>query len=167
MNGIIASIFLASSILNPTYPLINGLEVRGANEKSKIFFSKVEFQKAIISSEVGFSKSENMAYGPWQPISMISITENGGIWGGYGVQNKIELPFKAVAGFSFIPGIYARSKEVDLGGWLMFRSGIELEKHLSDLWTISIAYDHRSSGDLWKYNPGMETWQIRIGRSLD
>jgi hypothetical protein len=167
LNGIIASIFLASSVLHPTYPLTNGLEARVANEQNKFFFSKVEFQKAIISSEVGISKSQNIAYGPWQPVSMISITENGGVWGGYGIQTQIQLPYQMIIGFSFLPGVYAQSKEVDLGGWLMFRSGIELERHLSELWTISICYDHRSSGDLWEYNPGMETWQIRIGLSLD
>ena len=42
----------------------------------------------------------------------------------------------------------------------MFRSGIELEFKLDNLWNISFAYDHRSSGDIWKYNPGLETIKL-------
>ena len=56
--------------------------------------------------------------------------------------------------------------EEDLGGWIMFRSGIELEYTLNNDWKISIGYDHRSSGDIWEYNPGMETVKISIIRNM-
>ena len=49
----------------------------------------------------------------------------------------------------------------------MFRSGIEVGMKVNESWSISMAYDHRSSGDLWKYNPGLETWQIRVSHNLD
>ena len=68
--------------------------------------------------------------------------------------------------FDFFPGIYFQNNEVDLGGWLMFRSGIELEYSLNSDWKISIGYDHRSSGDLWKYNPGMETIKLGISKTI-
>ena len=42
------------------------------------------------------------------------------------------------------------------------RSGIELEYSINTDWKISLGYDHRSSGDIWKYNPGMETVKISI-----
>ena len=67
---------------------------------------------------------------------------------------------------SFIPGVYDAGNDENLGGWLMFRSGIELGYSISEDWRVSLAYDHRSSGDLWVYNPGMETLQIKIGRLL-
>ena len=44
----------------------------------------------------------------------------------------------------------------------MFRSGIELEYEIHSDWKISFGYDHRSSGDLWDYNPGMETIKISL-----
>ena len=55
---------------------------------------------------------------------------------------------------------------MDLGGWLMFRSGIELEYKIGKLWNMSIAYDHRSSGDLWKYNPGLETIRFSLSKNI-
>ena len=68
--------------------------------------------------------------------------------------------------FDFFPGIYLQNGEEDLGGWIMFRSGIELEYSINDDWNISLGYDHRSSGDLWNYNPGMETVKISIIKPL-
>ena len=70
---------------------------------------------------------------------------------------KVKLNDKFNLNFDFLPGVYLQNNEVDLGGWLMFRSGIELEYQLGNIWKISIAYDHRSSGDIWEYNPGLET----------
>ena len=48
----------------------------------------------------------------------------------------------------------------------MFRSGIELEYQIGKLWNMSIAYDHRSSGDLWKYNPGLETIMYILSKNI-
>ena len=42
----------------------------------------------------------------------------------------------------------------------MFRSGVELEYTIDRHWKVSLGYDHRSSGDIWEYNPGMETIKI-------
>ena len=49
----------------------------------------------------------------------------------------------------------------------MFRSGVELEYKVSSDWNISVGYDHRSSGDIWEYNPGMETLKFSISKSFD
>jgi hypothetical protein len=46
----------------------------------------------------------------------------------------------------------------------MFRSGIEFGFTVNEEWNLGVSYDHRSSGDIWVYNPGMETLQIKIGR---
>ena len=59
-----------------------------------------------------------------------------------------------------------KNDEEDLGGWIMFRSGIELEYSLNNDWKISIGYDHRSSGDIWEYNPGMETVENKYYKKL-
>ena len=47
----------------------------------------------------------------------------------------------------------------------MFRSGIELEYQIGNFWKISVAYDHRSSGDIWKYNPGLETVRFSLSKN--
>ena len=44
----------------------------------------------------------------------------------------------------------------------MFRSGLELEYNIDPRWKVSLCYDHRSSGDIWEYNPGMETIKISL-----
>ena len=59
-----------------------------------------------------------------------------------------------------------KNNEEDLGGWLMFRSGVELEYFINANWAISLGYDHRSSGDLWEYNPGLETVKISVTKSF-
>ena len=120
----------------------------------KITFSKVEFQDKIVGSELQYSHYLNRKYGPIQPGYSISITDQGGLWFGSGFIKKVNLNNNINLNFDFFPGIYVKNKEVDLGGWLMFRSGIELEYSINNYWNISIAYDHRSSGDLWEYNPG-------------
>ena len=82
----------------------------------------------------------------------MSITDEGGLWLGYGFIKKVNLTRSFNLNFDLFPGIYVQNNEVDLGGWLMFRSGIELEYEFGSLWNISIAYDHRSSGDIETIN---------------
>ena len=68
-------------------------------------------------------------------------TDQGGLWFGSGFIKKVNLGKSLNLNFDFF-SIYIQSKEVDLGGWLMFRSGIELEYKIGKLWNMSIAYDH-------------------------
>ena len=101
-------------------------------------------------------------FGPLQRGRSISLTDQGGLWLGYGFIRKVELNDALNFNFDFFPGVYVKNNEEDLGGWIMFRSGIELEYSINTDWKISLGYDHRSSGDIWKYNPGMETFKISI-----
>ena len=103
-----------------------------------------------------------MYYGPLKPIFSASLTDQNGFWIGAGFENQLRIIDNISATFSFMPGIYSQGQEEDLGGWLMFRSGIGLRYDYSDQMGISIIYDHRSSGDIWDYNPGMETMQIKL-----
>ena len=48
----------------------------------------------------------------------------------------------------------------------MFRSGVELEYKVNYDWHVALSYDHRSSGDIWKYNPGMETLKFSISKNI-
>ena len=79
-----------------------------------------------------------------------------------GFIRRVELDDSLYFNFDFFPGVYLKNREEDLGGWIMFRSGIELEYSLNNDWKISLGYDHRSSGDIWEYNPGMETVKISL-----
>ena len=48
----------------------------------------------------------------------------------------------------------------------MFRSGVHFSVNFSDVWRFSLGFDHRSSGDLWQYNPGMETFQLSLEKKI-
>ena len=166
MNGIIAAAFWASSLMNPHMPLSEGWDIRPSLGRQSTNFSIVQFQKENVGTEVGYSYISPVAFGPLQPIYALSVTDQKGTWIGGGFSNNFMLSDKEFLSLSFLPGVYIKGEDENLGGWLMFRSGIELGTYISSRWVVSVSYDHRSSGDLWAYNPGLETIQFRIGRLL-
>ena len=161
-GGIYAVLFSISTILSYENPMKNGFPVSAAESYTKYTWSDVEFQNKIVGKEIQYSLYENKKFGPLQRGQSISITDQGGIWAGFGFIRKVKLTDALNFNFDFFPGLYFKNSEEDLGGWVMFRSGIELEYAIYRSWKISIGYDHRSSGDLWEHNPGMETIKISI-----
>ena len=166
MNGIIAAAFWTSVMLSPHGPLSDEFVISEKSSQTSFHLSNVQFQKNITGSEVGISHSFQKSYGPLQPILYVSCTDKKAKWAGAGFINNMNLNEDWHLALSFVPGVYHAGNDEDLGGWLMFRSGIELGYSISSEWRVSLAYDHRSSGDLWAYNPGLETLQIKIGRLL-
>ena len=165
-GGIYAVLFSISTILSYENPIKNGFPKSIAKSYTKHSLSAVEFQNEIVGQEVQYSFYENKKFGPLQRGRSISLTDQGGLWLGYGFIRKVELNQALSFNLDFFPGVYLKNNEEDLGGWIMFRSGIELEYSINTDWKISLGYDHRSSGDIWKYNPGMETVKISIIKML-
>ena len=165
-GGIYAVLFSISTILSYENPIKNGFPKSIAKSYPKHSLSAVEFQNEIVGQEVQYSFYENKKFGPLQRGRSISLTDQGGLWLGYGFIRKVELNQALSFNLDFFPGVYLKNNEEDLGGWIMFRSGIELEYSINTDWKISLGYDHRSSGDIWKYNPGMETVKISIIKNL-
>ena len=165
-GGIYAVLFSISTILSYDNPIVNGFPESVAKSEIKYTFSAVEFQDKIVGQEIQYSFYESKKFGPLQRGSSISLTDQGGLWLGYGFIRKVELHHSLNLNFDFFPGIYANNNEEDLGGWIMFRSGIELEYSINADWKISFGYDHRSSGDIWKYNPGLETIKISFIKTI-
>ena len=163
-GGIYAVLFSISTVLSYENPIENGFPQSITKSYVKHSLSAVEFQNKIVGQEVQYSFFENRKFGPLQRGRSISLTDQGGLWFGYGFIRKVKLNNDFNFNFDFFPGLYFKGKEEDLGGWLMFRSGIELELFINRDWTISLGYDHRSSGDLWDYNPGMETIKISFSK---
>ena len=161
-GGIYAVLFSISTVLSFEDPIKNGFQESVAEKYAKYTLSDVEFQNKVVGKEIQYSFYENKKYGPLQVGQSISITDQGGLWVGYGFIRKVKLNETLNFNFDFFPGIYYKNREVDLGGWLMFRSGIELEYAINADWKVALGYDHRSSGDLWEYNPGMETIKISL-----
>jgi len=165
-GGIYAVLFSISTILSYENPVKNGFPQGITDSYIKHSLSAVEFQNKIVGQEVQYSFYENMKFGPLQRGRSISLTDQGGLWLGYGFIRKVKLNHALYFNFDFFPGVYVKNNEEDLGGWIMFRSGIELEYSINTDWKLSLGYDHRSSGDIWKYNPGMETVKISIIKTL-
>ena len=165
-GGIYAVLFSISTVLSYENPIENGFPQSITKSYVKHSLSAVEFQNKIVGQEVQYSFFENRKFGPLQRGRSISLTDQGGLWFGYGFIRKVKLNDDFNFNFDFFPGLYLKGKEEDLGGWLMFRSGIELEFFINRDWTISLGYDHRSSGDLWDYNPGMETIKISFSKVI-
>ena len=165
-GGIYAVLFSISTILSYENPVKNGFPQGITDSYIKHSLSAVEFQNKIVGQEVQYSFYENMKFGPLQRGRSISLTDQGGLWLGYGFIRKVKLNHALYFNFDFFPGVYVKNNEEDLGGWIMFRSGIELEYSIDTDWKISLGYDHRSSGDIWKYNPGMETVKFSIIKTL-
>ncbi len=165
-GGIYAVLFSISTVLSYENPIENGFPQSITKSYVKHSLSAVEFQNKIVGQEVQYSFFENRKFGPLQRGRSISLTDQGGLWFGYGFIRKVKLNNDFNFNFDFFPGLYFKGKEEDLGGWLMFRSGIELELFINRDWTISLGYDHRSSGDLWDYNPGMETIKISFSKVM-
>ena len=161
-GGVYAVLFSISTVLSSENPIKNGFPESIVDSYTKYTWSDVEFQNQIIGKEIQYSFYEKKKFGPLQRGRSISITDQGGIWAGYGFIRKVKLTDNLDFNFDFFPGFFLKNNEEDLGGWVMFRSGIELEYRLVSDWKIAIGYDHRSSGDLWKYNPGMETIKISL-----
>ena len=165
-GGIYAVLFSVSTILSYENPIENGFPKSITKSYIKNSLSAVEFQNKIVGQEVQYSFYESNKFGPLQRGRSISLTDQGGLWLGYGFVRKVELGYSLNLNFDFFPGVYLKNNEEDLGGWIMFRSGIELEYSINTDWKMSLGYDHRSSGDIWKYNPGMETIKISIGKII-
>ena len=165
-GGIYAVLFSIATITSAENPIRNGFPTITTYAFKKLTFSSVEFQDKIVGNELQYSYYLDRKYGPVQPGYSFSITDEGGLWFGSGFIRNVDLTDNFNLTFDFFPGIYIQNNEVDLGGWLMFRSGIELEYHIGNLWNISIAYDHRSSGDIWRYNPGLETIKFSLSKII-
>ena len=164
-GGIYAVLFSIATIISPENPIQNGFSKTISQPYERITLSGVEFQDKLVGSELQYSHYLDSKYGPIQTGYSISITDEGGLWFGSGFIRKVKLIDKLNLNFDFFPGIYMKNNEVDLGGWLMFRSGVELEYRIGNLWSISLGYDHRSSGDIWKYNPGLETIKLSLSKN--
>jgi len=164
--GIYAVLISVSTILSFENPIKNGFPEGPAESYAKYSLSNVEFQNEIVGKEFQYSFYENKRFGPLQRGQSVSVTDQGGIWVGYGFIRKVRLSNAFNFNFDFFPGVYLKNNEEDLGGWLMFRSGLELEYTIDSRWRVSFCYDHRSSGDIWEYNPGMETVKISLIKTL-
>ncbi len=101
--------------------------------------------------------------GPFGFAAGASVAEEGEVWAGFGATYDLEI---GDSGFftelHFMPGLYADNGGFDLGGAVIFRSGIEFGYEAANGWRFGVGYDHRSNGGLYDQNPGVETVHLRM-----
>ena len=90
-GGIYAVLFSISTILSYENPIKNGFPKSITKSYIKHSLSAVEFQNKIVGQEVQYSFYENKKFGPLQRGRSISLTDQGGLWLGYGFIRKVEL----------------------------------------------------------------------------
>lgn len=128
----------------------------------------IEFQEEIDGQELHLSYGLPRAYGPFQPTVAASLSDEGSLWVGAGVQWAYEFGRSGViAEGSFLPGLQRDGGGPDLGNSIQFRGRIGIGYEFDNGNRIIVAYDHRSNADTDPVNPGLETISLRVSFALD
>lgn len=128
--------------------------------------SGVFFQDDDVAHEVFLSYDQNLKFGPFQPTLGISLTNDQGLWLGYGAKWQAHWGSTFLEA-SLLPGLYAPGDGPDLGGALHFRSGLAIGYRFDNGATLALALDHRSNGGMEDRNPGLETVGLRYSVALN
>jgi hypothetical protein len=106
-------------------------------------------------------RDTSLAYGPFQVIYGLSLTDDNDGW--IGVGQSWDTTFGAgYLEFHAMPGLYVQGDGVDLGGPIEFRSGVELGYEARNGMRIGLGYDHRSNAGIYDSNMGLETVHLRV-----
>jgi hypothetical protein len=124
-------------------------------------------RQAAPGAEVYLRYDTGLRTGPFGHAAGLSLGERGEIWAGYGATWRTGFgggPFYAE--LHAMTGLYEAGDGLDLGGPIVFRSGLELGWEAASGWRLGLAYDHRSNAGLYDRNPGVETVQLRVSVPL-
>ena len=169
MDGRLAVLFWLMSLTSGEYQG-DGFTVQRGDIGGHVTASagRVEFQDEYTGYEARLTYSLDKLW-RFNPIIDASLTDKGGVWVGLGLYQQFDVSLgntDLFAGLTFAPGYYMNGDDVDLGGPLEFRSGLEIGVRLENDWQVSVSYDHRSNADLGYTNPGLETLQLRFSHKL-
>lgn len=101
-----------------------------------------------------------------QPVLGASYSSNGSGWVGAGSAVTWRAQSNLFARASFMAGVHGRGAGRDLGGPIEFRSAIDLGKMDGKGREYGIGADHRSSGGLYRLNPGLNTLYVFLSVPL-
>ena len=105
--------------------------------------------------------------GPFRTVAGLSVAESGETWAGIGNTYFFNIGDGGLYGeLHAMPGVYFDNGGFDLGGEIVFRSGIELGFEDRSGWRYALTYDHRSNAGLYDDNPGVETVQFKVSVPL-
>ncbi len=165
-DGTAAVVGLALGLLNMGLNYCPNDGCLAKNERvpyNAISGGEVYFQKRDVGQEIYYRRQTRYARGPFQFTYGASVTEDGGLWVGLGNTTTYFTPNdRWYAQFHTMPGLYAKGNDVDLGGVIEFRSGVEFGYQNRKGTRFSLSFDHRSNAGIYSDNPGLETVQFRV-----
>jgi lipid A 3-O-deacylase len=134
------------------------------NTDSRWAFSTgaVVFQDEVDGAEVYLRRDFGVLIGPFQPSLGASIATAGSAWIGAGFLYTLGRGEGLYIQGNIMPGIYIQGEGNDLGGWLEFRSGVEIGYEANSGVRYGLSLDHRSNAGIYDENPGLETVQFRV-----
>ena len=109
----------------------------------------------------------NYKNGPFGHALGFSIGDKGAMWLGMGQTYFLRSSSSPVSiEMHAMTGLYEPGGGINLGGPIQFRSGIQMSYESNNGWSYGLGYDHRSNMEIYKENPGVETFHFRITRKL-
>lgn len=149
--------------MDANYCATGCLAAREVAPRTTLSGGAVVFGGDVVSEEVYLRRETRSAFGPFVIGYGLSATTSGAVWAGVGIIHTVELPgSRAYLQSHFMPGIYMRGDDVDLGGPINARAGVELGWETENGIRLGLSVDHRSHGGLFERNPGVETVQFRV-----
>lgn len=100
------------------------------------------------------------------PLLGTIATSRGALYVYAGLGAELRLPGQWRLSPSFSAGLYHKGEGQDLGGFLQFRSAIELSYSLDRQRRLGVSLDHVSNAGIFGRNPGSESLTFRYSARL-
>lgn len=90
------------------------------------------------------------------PIAGVQVNTDGGLYGYVGLNYDWQFTDRWYLTPTLAVGAYDDNSSEDLGGWLEFRSGIEISHRFENAHRLGLAFHHISNASIYDENPGTE-----------
>lgn len=95
-----------------------------------------------------------------RPVAGANFTTDSALYGYGGFHYDIPLTQSIIFSPNVVAGAYSQGDGKDLGHWIEFRSGLELQYQFESEHRIGLSFNHISNASLGDRNPGAETLLI-------
>ncbi len=167
-DGTIAILFWVFTLGSAALDHQDGLFEREAAQRfGTVSLGQTQIDGDDAGTEGRVSWYPGVTFGPVRPVMEIGAGSDGGNYAGVGLalQKEVDLgPVPLFLGMEFVPGIWVGDEADELGGPFTIRSGVEVGVRLGamDGARLSVIMDHRSNGDLYSKNAGVESIGVRL-----
>ncbi|MFQ5582984.1 MAG: acyloxyacyl hydrolase [Calditrichia bacterium] len=132
----------------------------GVLDNSKLTATRIELR----SNFTIYQLSEKMFV--VTPMAGLLVINDGGEYLYAGINLNNVIAHRIIITPNFAVGSFFEGRELNLGGVLEFRSGIEVGVMLSGKIILSGAFHHISNAALYDFNPGTETMTMAVSMGI-